>query len=154
MCLVTKLVIPLRIRKLQIRNHFKGSWPYYFGGSIFFSVLFFGLYKEYKYHLYYNDPEVEIRYTIATITGFEPGSKSPPYFDFEFSVNGKEYNGIHSLTDELRKKSSLEMSSFLLKKYIVEYPEKDPSYARLLLNEPVSAEKLNIPYSGWKEIPE
>lgn len=137
---------------MNISDHFKRNWTYYFGGVIFFSILFYGLYKEYKYSLYYNDPEVEIRYTIATITGFEPGAKSPPYFEYIFFVNGKKYKDSYSLTGTLRKKSSLELKSYLLRKFFVKYPVKDPQYSRLIINKPVHEEKIEIPDSGWKEI--
>jgi hypothetical protein len=82
-------------------------------------------------------------YTIGTVVKVMKPANGNDVVQFEYFLNEKRYTGIVDL--EGRR-------DIVGKRFIVSYPENQPSIGFMLLNHPVSDSSLNFGKS-WKEFP-
>ena len=100
-------------------------------------------------------PEIERRYTIATVTEYLPDFKTPPRFRYEFTVNHKKYATTHSIISKIRLRLPKDMGKYMGKKfYLLFVVDDDIKYGDLLLYKPVKDSVLVPPPEAWKELPE
>ena len=118
---------------------------------LFIAIYFFS--KNYTYRKKWSNPELKKKYSVATITGYRNGAKSPPWFIYEFKVNGHSYENRHSIVSKIRKLPIEQRKKFIGHQWIVKFIEEDPDYSKLLMKYAVM-DTVDVPMEGWLKIPE
>lgn len=131
----------------------KKNWPYFLVILFLNSIIFYGILKERNYSNYFRDDRIEKRYTIGEINHFQGGAKTSPFFEYSYNVGSKSYSEKFYINGELRKKKSSELKNYLKKRFYVHYVLEDPSYSKLLIEKPINDSVIEIPKSGWKDLP-
>jgi len=81
---------------------------------------------------------VEKAIITGVITESNTGARTPPSFKFVFIVEGKKYEGRHSIVTKLGQKSSKELLQYVGRKYKVCYVVEDPGkFNKLLIDRSV-----------------
>lgn len=116
----------------------------------FLSFLFYkigvGIYANYTIN------NTKLKYSACIITEFRRGSKVPPSFNYFFYYNGIKYNNSYSITNDLGNKNNSILESYVGKKFILKFAEKDIEVNNLILDCPIH-DSIVPPKEGWAELP-
>lgn len=135
--------------KVKNNNNWAGiiAWSFLIGLGIYIAITL-NINKE-----KWSNPELKKKYSVATITGYRNGAKSPPWFIYEFQVNGQSYENRHLILSKIRKLPIKQRKKFIGHQWIVKFIEEDPDYSKLLMKYAVM-DTVDVPLEGWLKIPE
>ena len=109
----------------------------YIMGTFLLLTLGYMVYDHFNVKHKFESDQVEKSFAIGVIVEFSFGARTAPYFEFEFKVDGKDYESRHSIVTKLGQKSGDELRKYISKKYQVWYVVDDPTYNKLLLDNPI-----------------
>jgi hypothetical protein len=123
----------------------KGLWNKYLGYlfyAVVFSFVVWVIYVSVKKEKdLFNGPHL---YTVGTTTTKAPTTYADCLVSYTFAVNGVNYEETQSIKNCYTVGDG---------HFIVIFKTADPSESQMLFNNPVDTSLVQIPESGWTEIP-
>ena len=88
----------------------------------------------------------DVSYDVGKILSFKQGASVNPWFDYEFYINDKKYEGKYNIIEGMDKERVRYYKNYVGKYFYVKYSNAKPKFNEMDINSPVpdSIVKLNF----------